>query len=87
MQQHILVYLHVCRFVREAIQVELSCRLHSTVTGPSFVALSLELRDEFDRTPDLIEWDNHSCSRVVAPESSFEAEHVDISICHALRFR
>ena len=79
---HTLVYLHVRRFVREAIQVELPRRLHSAVTGPAFVALSLELRDEFDRTPDLIEWNDHSCSRVVAPESSYEAEHVDISICH-----
>ena len=83
-QYHVLVYLHIRLFVGEAVQVELSRRLHSAVTGPGFITLALELRNDFDRTPNLIKRSNQSPPRVVAPKCSYEAEHVDVGICHAL---
>ena len=85
MQQHILVYLHVGRFVRKAIQIELCCELNSIVTGPAFVALFIELWNEFDRPPNPTERDNQSPSRVVAPQiSSYKTEHIDVGVSHAL---
>ena len=65
------------------IEVELFRKFYSAVTGPGFIALPAKLRNEFDWPPHLIERDNQTPSRVVAPICSYKAEHVDVGVCCA----
>ena len=86
-QQYISVHFNICWFVRKAVEVELFREFYSTVTSPGFIAFPAELRNEFDWPPHLIERDNQTPSRVVAPICSYKAEHVNVGVCCAFRFR
>ena len=86
-QQYISVHFNICWFVRKAIEVELFRKFYSAVTGPGFIALPAKLRNEFDWPPHLIERDNQTPSRVVAPICSYKAEHVNVGVRCAFQFR